>query len=421
MFSATAAEMVDTDQPNSACSGSMSTPGTARNAAAPTSARNVTPATHQAGWIRGVGTARLVTRAEHAGRRGRADSGPTANMCKDPAMPTTSRVHEVVVLALPNPTAFELGLAPKFLGGAVDADERPLYRVRTATLDGGPVPTSGGYAVLPEHDAAILDEADTVVVPGLHLPTSLPDGRLPDGAADVLRGAASHARLVAICTGSFALAAAGLLDGRPATTHWLHADRFAALYPQVRLDPDVLFVDDGDVLTSAGNAAGIDLLLHVVRRDHGSEVANRLARRRVVAPWREGGQSQFIEHPVPQTGNAGTAATRAWAAARLGEPLTLADLAAHARMSVRTFTRRFREETGLSPQRWLAAQRIALARELLESTDAPVDRIAADAGFGTPASLRAQLRAAIGVSPLAYRRTFRGAGVTGHSSVRRPT
>jgi transcriptional regulator GlxA family with amidase domain len=341
-------------------------------------------------------------------------------MCKDPAMPTTSRAHEVVVLALPNPTAFELGLAPKFLGGAVDADERPLYRVRTATLDGGPVPTSGGYAVLPEHDAAILDEADTVVVPGLHLPTSLPEGRLPDGAADVLRRAAGHARLLAICTGSFALAAAGLLDGRPATTHWLHADRFAALYPQVRLDPDVLFVDDGDVLTSAGNAAGIDLLLHVVRRDHGSEVANRVARRSVVAPWREGGQSQFVERPVPDDDDAGTAATRAWASARLGEPLTLADLAAHARMSVRTFTRRFREETGLSPQRWLTGQRLALARELLESTDAPVDRVAADAGFGTAASLRQQLRGALGVSPLAYRRTYQGGNVTRHSPVSRP-
>src|SRR3954464_14735199 len=415
MFSATAAEMVDTDQPNSACSGSMSTPGTARNAAAPTSARNVTPATHQAGWIRRVGTARLVTRAKHAGRRGRADSGPTANMCKDPAM-----LHEVVVLALPDPMAFELGLAPKFLGGAVDAEDRPLYRVRVATLDGGPVRTSGGYFVLPEHDASILDTADTVVVPGIHLATALPDGRLADASVDALRRAARSARLVSICTGSFALAAAGLLDGRPATTHWLYAERFAALYPRVRLDPDVLFVDDGDVLTSAGNAAGIDLLLHVVRRDHGSEVANRVARRSVVAPWREGGQSQFVERPVPDDDGAGTAATRAWATGRLGEPLTLADLAAHARMSVRTFTRRFREETGLSPQRWLAAQRIALARELLESTDASVDRIAADAGFGTPASLRQHLRAAIGVSPLAYRRTYRGAGVTGHSPVQRP-
>jgi transcriptional regulator GlxA family with amidase domain len=341
-------------------------------------------------------------------------------MCKDPAMPIAERVHEVVVLALPNPTAFELGLAPKFLGGAVDADERPLYRVRTATLDGGPVPTSGGYAVLPEHDAAILDEADTVVVPGLHLATSMPDGRLPDGAADVLRRAAAHARLVAICTGAFALAAAGLLDGRPATTHWLYADRFRELYPRVLLHPDVLFVDDGDVLTSAGNAAGIDLLLHVVRRDHGSEVANRVARRSVVAPWREGGQSQFVERPVPDDDGAGTAATRAWATARLGEPLTLADLAAHARMSVRTFTRRFREETGLSPQRWLAGQRLALARELLESTDAPVDRVAADAGFGTAASLRQQLRSALGVSPRAYRRTYQGGNVTRHSPVSRP-
>jgi transcriptional regulator GlxA family with amidase domain len=158
----------------------------------------------------------------------------------------------------------------------------------------------------------------------------------------------------------------------------------------------------------------------VVRRDHGSEVANRVARRSVVAPWREGGQSQFVERPVPDDDGAGTAATRAWATARLGEPLSLADLAGHARMSVRTFTRRFREETGLSPQRWLAGQRLALARELLESTDAPVDRIAADAGFGTAASLRQQLRAAIGVSPLAYRRTFRGADVTGHSPLERP-
>jgi transcriptional regulator GlxA family with amidase domain len=335
-------------------------------------------------------------------------------------MTSGTGLHEVVVLALPNPMAFELGLASKFLGSAVDADGRPLYRVRVATLDGGPVRTSGGYSVLPEHDASVLATAGTVVVPGIHLPSALPGGRLRDDAAEALRSVAGRARLVSICTGSFALAGAGLLDGRPATTHWLYAERFAALFPQVRLDPDVLFVDDGDVLTSAGNAAGIDLLLHVVRRDHGSEVANRVARRSVVAPWREGGQSQFVERPVPDGDGTGTAATRAWAGEHLGEPLTLADLAGHAHMSVRTFTRRFREETGLSPQRWLAAQRIALARELLESTDAPVDRIAAEAGFGTPASLRAHLRAAIGVSPLAYRRTYQGMNVTGHSPAQRP-
>jgi transcriptional regulator GlxA family with amidase domain len=325
-------------------------------------------------------------------------------MCKDPAMP---RPHEVVVLALPDPMAFELGLASKFLGSAVDARERRLYRVRVATLDGGPVRTSGGYSVLPEHDASILDEADTVVVPGLHLPTSMPGDRLPGDVAEVLRRAAAHARLVAICTGSFALAAAGLLDGRPATTHWLYAERFATLFPQVRLDPDVLFVDDGDVLTSAGNAAGIDLLLHVVRRDHGSEVANRVARRSVVAPWREGGQSQFVERPVPDDDGAGTAATRAWAAERLGEPLALADLAAHAHMSVRTFTRRFRDETGVSPGRWLLQQRVDRARTLLESTDLGVDQVARRSGFGTAGSLRQHFQASLGVSPTSYRRTFR--------------
>jgi len=237
------------------------------------------------------------------------------------------------------------------------------------------------------------------------------DGTVPDEVADLLRRTSATARLVSICTGAFVLAAAGLLDGRPATTHWLHSPAFARLFPQVRLDADVLFVDDGDVLTSAGNAAGIDLLLHLVRSDHGSEVANRAARRSVVAPWRDGGQSQFIERPLPGPDGTGTAGTRAWALQRLGEPLTLAALAGHARMSVRTFTRRFRQETGLSPQRWLVAQRVALARGLLESTDTPVERVAAEAGFGTTASLRQHLHAAIGVAPLSYRRTFRGAGV----------
>ncbi|WP_336031299.1 GlxA family transcriptional regulator [Geodermatophilus sp. FMUSA9-8] len=319
--------------------------------------------------------------------------------------------HEVAVLALPGTIAFELGLPHRLLGSAVDADERPLYRVRVATLDGGPVRTSAGYSIQPEHDATLLESARTVVVPGVQGGPAMSDGEVPADLAAALRAASAHARLLSICTGAFVLAAAGLLDGRPATTHWMHTQAFARHFPRVRLDPDVLFVDDGDVLTSAGNAAGIDLLLHLVRRDHGSAVANRVARRNVVAPWREGGQSQFVERPLPETGDAGTAATRAWALERLGEPLTLAGLAAHARMSVRTFTRRFREETGQSPQRWLAAQRIALARRLLESTDASVDRVAAEAGFGTTASLRAHLRASIGVPPGAYRRTYRGAGV----------
>ena len=328
-------------------------------------------------------------------------------MCKDPAMPAPVP-HEVVVLVLDTMVAFEVGLPHAFLGGAVDAGGHPLYRVRTASLDGGPVATSAGYSVLPDHDASALATAGTVIVPGIAGGPQL-DGTLDPAVREALTGVAGRARLASICTGAFALAAAGLLDDRPATTHWWHAEAFAALFPRVRLDPDVLFVDDGDVLTSAGNAAGIDLMLHLVRRDHGSAVANDVARRRVVAPWRDGGQSQFIDRPLPETGDTGTAATRAWATARLGEPLTLEQLAAHSAMSVRTFTRRFRQETGLSPQRWLTRQRVELARRLLETTDSPVERVAADAGFGTTASLRQHLHAAIGVAPLAYRRTFRGA------------
>ncbi|TWF76764.1 AraC family transcriptional regulator with amidase-like domain [Pseudonocardia hierapolitana] len=314
--------------------------------------------------------------------------------------------HEVAVLALPDVVAFELGLPHKLIGTAVDDEERLLYRVRVATLDGGPVRTSAGYQVLPEHDASILRTADTVIIPGIYSGSAKDRGVLEPDLAAALHGLS--ARMVSICTGAFVLAAAGLLDGRPAATHWMHAEAFQALFPQVKLDPDVLYVDDGDVLTSAGNAAGIDLLLHIVRRDHGAGVANRVARRSVVAPWREGGQSQFME-PMPDPDGPGTARTRAWAVERLHEPLGLADLAAHSAMSVRTFTRRFREETGMSPTRWLSTQRVAAARRLLETTELPVERIAAECGFGTTASLRQHLHAAIGVAPLAYRRTYRGA------------
>ena len=318
--------------------------------------------------------------------------------------------HEVAVLALPHVVAFELGLPHRFLGGAVDADDRPYYRVRTCTVDGGPVRTSAGYSVLPEHDASILRTAGTVVIPGILGGRPVTEGRLEPAVAAALAGCAPGTRMVSICTGAYVLAAAGRLDGRPATTHWLRTEPFRAFFPTVRLDPDVLYVDDGDVLTSAGNAAGIDLLLHVVRRDHGAEVANRVARRNVVAPWRNGGQSQFSAPQVPSDDpGPGTAATRAFALDRLDEPLPLPRLAAHAAMSVRTFTRRFRAETGQSPHTWLAAQRVARARRLLESTDLPVDRVAADAGFGTATSLRQHLRSAIGVSPGMYRRMYRGA------------
>jgi len=328
-------------------------------------------------------------------------------MCKDPAM-AQGTPHEVAVVAVERVVGFELGLPYRLLGLAEDADGSPLYRVRIATLDGRPVRTADGFCVQPDHDGSVLRTAGTVIVPGIMGGPMVREGRIPPELRDALRDAARHARMVSICTGSSVLAAAGLLDGRPAATHWRDVDAFRRNFPSVRLDPDVLFVDDGDVLTSAGVAAGIDLLLHLVRRDHGSEVANRVARRNVVAPWREGGQSQFVERPVPDPGDVGTAATRAWALQRLGEPLTLADLAAHAQMSVRTFTRRFREETGSSATRWLVQQRVALARQLLESTDVPVERVAVEAGFGTTTSMRQHLHAAIGVAPLAYRRNYRG-------------
>jgi transcriptional regulator GlxA family with amidase domain len=206
------------------------------------------------------------------------------------------------------------------------------------------------------------------------------------------------------------LAAAGLLDGRPATTHWKSADRFRALHPRVHLDPDVLYTDDGDVLTSAGEAAGVDLCLHMIRRDHGAAVAAEVARATVVPPHREGGQAQYVRLPMPEPGRrASTGSARAWALAHLDRPLSLRELAGREAMSVRTFSRRFREEVGMTPGRWLARQRLDRARALLEETDLPVDRIAADAGFGTAASLRRHFQATLGVSPGTYRRTFRAA------------
>jgi transcriptional regulator GlxA family with amidase domain len=328
-------------------------------------------------------------------------SGPKAIMCKNRAMR-----HQIAVLALNDVVAFDLGVPHQIFGAARDTDGRRLYEVRTCTPDGGPVLASAGFRVTPDHGPEILDTADTVIVSGIHAGTSLTDGVLDPPVAAALARRRTDARLMSICTGAFVLAASGALDGRPAATHWYYADRFRALYPQVRLDADVLFVDDGDVLTSAGVGAGIDLCLHVIRRDHGSAVANRAARRSVVPPWRDGGQSQYIERPMPDAADASTAATRTWALTHLHEPLSLHRLARRADMSVRTFTRRFREETGMSPAQWLLRQRVEEARRLLEATDLPVDRVAERAGFGTATSMRQHLHAAVGVSPTAYRKTF---------------
>ncbi|WP_214323460.1 GlxA family transcriptional regulator [Nonomuraea sediminis] len=319
-------------------------------------------------------------------------------------------MHRVAVLALDGVIPFELSVPAKIFGAALSPDGGSLYEVLTCTLDGQPVTTSDDYSIAVAHDAGILATADTVVLaPSVWMPGVTGPSSLPAGLAQALSSLRPGARLVSICLASYVLAAAGLLDDRPATTHWRHAPDHARLFPRVRMDADVLFVDDGDVLTSAGASAGIDLCLHLVRADHGSQVANQVARRCIVPPWRDGGQAQYVERPVPEPLTAGTAPTRAWALERLHEPLQLADLAGHARMSRRTFTRRFRLEVGLSPGQWLTGQRVALARHLLESTDLTVDQIAARAGFGTAASLRQHLNAALGISPHTYRRTFRTA------------
>ncbi|PZT71200.1 AraC family transcriptional regulator [Streptomyces sp. SW4] len=317
-------------------------------------------------------------------------------------MQHTRRPHRVVALALDGVYAFELGIPSRILGAA---DGR--YEVLTCTVDGRPVHTDAGFTVTPEHGPEILGTADTVVIAAV--PPARVGPEQPPEVTAALARVRPDARIVSICTGAFVLAAAGLLDDRRATTHWCVADQFRRWYPRVRLDPDVLFVDDGRILTSAGAASGVDVCLHLVRTDHGSALANTVARRCVVPPFRDGGQAQYIEQPVPAQGAAGTAATRAWALGRLEEPLSLADLAAHAGMSLRTFARRFHDEVGLSPGRWIVQQRVARARHLLETSDLTVDQIAGRVGFATGASLRQHLHASIGVSPQAYRRTFRAA------------
>lgn len=308
-------------------------------------------------------------------------------------------MHRVVVLALPGVYPFELGIPRRVFGCLPQR-----YEVLTCTADGRAVSTNADFTVTAENGPEVLATADTVVIPPCDV--SMTEGELPRPVADALGRIRPGARVVSICTGAFVLAAAGMLDGRPATTHWHLSELFRSRFPAVRLDQDVLFIDDGDVLTSAGAASGVDVCLHLVRRDHGSAVANRVARACVVPPWRDGGQAQYIEQPVPSSASSSTSATRQWALERLHLPLTQSEMAEHARMSLRTFGRRFRDEAGISPGRWLIQQRVARARELLESSDLPVDKVAAQVGFATGTSLRQHLRDAIGVSPLAYRRTF---------------
>jgi transcriptional regulator GlxA family with amidase domain len=331
-------------------------------------------------------------------------------MCKDRAMPPAQeRPHRVAVLVQHGVIPFELGIPFRIFRGAKNGDGEPLYDVLTCTPEGpGQVRSDADFEISVAHGPEALEDADTVVVPAAHEQSSAhTEGRNPEPIAAALDRIRPGARLVSICTGAYFLAAAGLLDGMRATTHWNHADHFQQLFPKVKVEPDVLYIDNGDILTSAGVASGIDLCLHLVRRDHGTAVANASARATVVPPHREGGQAQYIRRPLPEPQLATTAAARAWALGRLDRPLALRELAERESMSVRTFTRRFREEVGVSPGQWLVAQRVERARGLLETGELSVDQVAREAGFGTAASMRQHLQSALGVSPTAYRRTFR--------------
>ncbi|MEU6577155.1 helix-turn-helix domain-containing protein [Streptomyces sp. NPDC046805] len=318
-------------------------------------------------------------------------------------------VHRVVVLVRPGLLPMELGIVHRLFGTAADSAGRPLYSVVTCAVEPGEVPTDADFSVNVPLGPQALRDADTVIVPAAvedYRPQRR--GLLTPQMRAALEEVPTTARLASICTGSFVLAAAGWLEGRRATTHWKSCPELAELYPEIDVDPDVLYTDDRQVLTSAGVAAGIDLCLHMIRSDHGADIANTVARDTVVPPHREGGQAQYIELPVPEPENTSTAAARAWALEHLGEAFTLEDLAQQASTSVRTLSRKFRQETGMPPMQWLGQQRLQYARRLLERTDEPVDRIAAKAGFGTGTAMRQHFRDMLGVSPRAYRNTFRG-------------
>ncbi|WP_187313344.1 GlxA family transcriptional regulator [Lysobacter capsici] len=282
----------------------------------------------------------------------------------------------------------------------------PPFDLRVCAAEPAPLRTRAGFDIATRHGLKSLDWADTVIVP------SWRDGeeRPPEALLKALRRAHERgAHIVGLCLGAYVLAEAGLLDGRRATTHWGWSEHFAARYPRVELQRDVLYVDDGRITTSAGTAAALDCCLHLLRRRHGAEIANRVARRLVVAPHRQGGQAQYIEQPLPASAQDDRlAAVLAWALAHLDQAHSLDALAQRALMSRRSFTRHFRDATGTTVGEWLAGQRLARAQRLLEISEHGLDAIAAQTGFGTAASLRQHFAARLGISPSAYRRGFRG-------------
>lgn len=306
--------------------------------------------------------------------------------------------HQVVTLLTPGANPFEFGVSCEVFGLRRPELGVEWYEHRLAAV-ARPLVVNGGWAVDTCHGLEATGTADTLVVPACPMDP-------PRDAVAAVRAAYDRgARIVSFCSGAFALAAAGILDGRDATTHWMYADELAVRYPKVRFDPEVLYVDDGQVLTSAGTAGAIDLALHIVRHDFGARVANLVARRMVVAPHRDGGQSQFVTAPVPDAPyEDGLPALLEWMEEHLHEDHSIDTLAQLVAMSPRTLARRFRDTTGTTPVRWLINQRVQRAAQLLETTDLPVEAIARRTGFGTAANLRVHFRRALGVSPAEHRR-----------------
>ena len=315
-------------------------------------------------------------------------------------------MHRVVALAPPGIAPFELGIVVEIFGlERPELDVPWWYELTVAAERPGPLrATAGGFGFFVEHGLEALETADTIVVPGWH-------GEPSAAVIAALRAANERgARLVSICSGAFLIAATGLLDGGEAATHWRYASALAERHPEITVNADVLYVDAGSVLTSAGSAAGIDLCLHIVRRDHGSRVANAVARRLVIPPHRDGGQAQLIEAPMPaHPDDDPIASVMAWALERLHEPLDLDALAGRAYMSVRTFTRRFRKATGTTPGRWLLEQRVRASLALLETTNASIEAVAATVGFASAATYRHHFASIMQTSPSAYRRAFSAA------------
>ncbi|MER6344110.1 GlxA family transcriptional regulator [Streptomyces sp. NPDC001595] len=315
-------------------------------------------------------------------------------------------LQNVAAVLVDGVNPFELGVVCEVFGVDRSDDGLPVYDFAAVSAEGPVLRSNAGFSMRFEHGLERLEAADLIAVPA---GSSYDSRAFPPELLDALRRAVARgAWVLSVCSGVFVLGAAGLLDGRRCAVHWRHADELARQYPRAVVEPDVLYVDADPVITSAGTAAGIDACLHLVRKEQGPEVANRIARRMVVPPHRDGGQAQFIERPLPSSPCDTVAEVLVWMERHLDREVTVEQLAARALMSPRTFARRFQQETGTTPYRWILRQRVLLAQRLLEATDETVDAIAGRTGFGTAAALRHQFVRALGTTPNAYRRTFRG-------------